>query len=198
VVGCEALSEVWRGFKCSIETPRSLARLPSGLFLKMARESAVHASLGRKTHRMEFAFGRIAATGPRMSSWTRQTWSHWLAVLAVSLQVLLPGAMAPAHADDVSLAGLLCHPSGQSLTAEAREALEEFAELTGQGEPDDRSMADHCPLCALSHGATLPLPIVVAGPKAAGDVASFQLFETRFVHLAQGPPLGPRAPPAHV
>lgn len=109
----------------------------------------------------------------------------------------MPGVMTLAQASDVDAASLLCTPSGDGPTSEARRALSRFVGLTGDELPEAPSIDDHCPLCALAHGVPLPVPTVLIAPGFRETNTRVSRFETRFVHLAQGPPLGSRAPPTH-
>lgn len=120
-----------------------------------------------------------------------------LAILAVVLQVVLQGQMPLGHASGADLAGTLCAPSGKAPSAEALAAAKVFGDLRDDGDGDTSGAGAHCPLCALTHGTPLPLPIVLAVPRGVAGKTRFISFEPQFAHFPQGPPLGSRAPPLH-
>lgn len=124
-------------------------------------------------------------------------WGRFLAVLAVTLQVLLPGLIPVGHGGGVDVTSMLCAPSGKAPSAEAVAAAKVFADLRDEGDRDEPDVGDHCPLCALTHGAPVPLPIVLPVPHSYAGKAPFIRFEPQFAHFPQGPPLGSRAPPLH-
>lgn len=126
------------------------------------------------------------------------TITRLLAALAISLQLVLQGAMAmgPSHGFDVT--SLYCASPELQRSAEVTAALRELAALTGLEQPAEESGPDHCPLCVLVHGAPLQAQPLLPQPAFTAQHARPVLFEPAFHTLAQGPPLGSRAPPAHI
>lgn len=122
----------------------------------------------------------------------------FLAVLAISLQIFLPGAVSVAQANGVDTGRFLCTTPGFEPSAEAVETARQLAALLGEEAPDEAPMADDCPLCMLGQAATLPSPVLIVGPAEFPAALPGPQYDPGFVHPPRGPPLGPRAPPAHI
>ena len=131
-------------------------------------------------------------------AWGKLTGARLLAAFALSLQMVLQGAMAlgPSHGFDVS--SLYCASPELQRSPEVTAALRELALLTGLEQPAEEPGSEHCPLCVLVHGAPLQVQPLLAPPVFTAQHARPVLFEPAFHTLAQGPPLGSRAPPAHI
>ena len=124
--------------------------------------------------------------------------ARFLAVLAISLQVLLPGTLAIAESNGVDVSRLICVPSGQ-LSPEAKAAIQQIADLLVDEAPEQQPSDGHCPLCTLVHVVPLPEPVTVAEPAEFASVTDYACYEPcRIVRKAQGPPLGSRGPPRHL
>ena len=119
-------------------------------------------------------------------------------MLAIVMQVLLPAAFAVAESNGVDVSRFICASPGQ-LSAEAKAAIEQLAELLGVEAPDRQPFDGHCPLCTLVHVMPLPEPATVAAPAELTSVADYVCYEPGgFVRKAQGLPLGSRGPPLHL
>lgn len=119
-------------------------------------------------------------------------------MLAIGLQVLLPGALAFAASNGVDASRSICVSPGQ-LSAEAKAAIEQLAELLGDEAPDRQPFDGHCPLCTLVHVMPLPEPATVAAPAELTSVTGYVCYQPGgFVRKAQGLPLGSRGPPLHL
>ncbi|MBA3067388.1 MAG: DUF2946 domain-containing protein [Hyphomonas sp.] len=125
-----------------------------------------------------------------------QAAARFLAILAVVLQVLLPGTLAVAQSQDIDLSRYLCAPDDQ-MSAQARAMAERLAGVLDDEAPDHLIPDGHCPLCTLVQAAVLPDPVLVAAPVRFISETGFVRYVPAFVHKAQGPPLGSRGPPAH-
>ena len=128
---------------------------------------------------------------------TGLTLARFLAMLAIILQVFLPGTMAVAESNGVDVSRFMCAPSGE-ISLETYAAAERIAKLLGEDLPDDPPSGDHCPLCTLVHGVPLPEPTALDAPTAFAREQAFVQFEPGLVREAQGPPLGSRGPPSHI
>ncbi|WP_298915766.1 hypothetical protein [uncultured Algimonas sp.] len=114
-------------------------------------------------------------------------------ILAIALAV--PSSFAVAAPG----ASLICNPSGQPVTAEARAALGELEVLlrAATDGPDDLDRPPDCEDC-------LPSFVAIAGALAGPVVPSRRataatvLSATALRPFARGPPLGSRAPPTTV
>jgi len=118
-----------------------------------------------------------------------------LAVMAVTLQVLLPGSMAVAGARGDDLSGLMCAPSGE-VSAEGRAAAERLAVLLGDEQPHEAPADAHCGLCTLPYAVPTADRTLVAAPFRFTAKVEPCSYQPGLVHRAQGPPLGSRAPPS--
>lgn len=118
-----------------------------------------------------------------------------LAVMAVTLQVLLPGSMAVAGANGGDLQVLMCAPSGE-VTAEGRAATERLAILLGGEQPDEAPADEHCAQCTLPYAVPVADRTLVAAPFRFTAKVEPCSYQPGLVHRAQGPPLGSRAPPS--
>ncbi|MEM9809792.1 MAG: DUF2946 family protein [Pseudomonadota bacterium] len=117
-----------------------------------------------------------------------------LAILALVIQALAPGAMAARAGSETDIRSLICAPSG-SLSAEAQDAAKVLLDLINPD--DDGSVADggHCPLCVLGAAAILSEPL---SPDAFMVMTTARIVPKRTCQHsvgATGPPLGGRAPP---
>lgn len=121
-----------------------------------------------------------------------------LAVLAIGLQGLLPGAVSMAEANGVDYARYLCLTPDAEPSAESKAAAKELARLLGGEVPgEDHSQGD-CPLCTLVQTALLAEPVLLQAPRLQAAETPAVRYEPGLVHLPQGPPLGSRAPPVHI
>lgn len=122
-----------------------------------------------------------------------------VAMLAISLQAMLPGMVSVAQANGIDLAQYICLTPGEEPSAEAQAAALRLAEIIGYDLPEDHSSGDtHCPFCTLAQGAPLPPRVLVAAPFSFAITHDFVLYEPGLHILAQGPPLGSRGPPSHI
>lgn len=123
--------------------------------------------------------------------------ARFLAMLAITLQALLPGSIAVAETKGVYVSRFMCAPSGE-MSPETRAAAERIARLLGEDLPDEQPSGEHCPLCTLVHGVPLPEPAALNATPSFEREQVFVRFEPGLVHRAQGPPLGSRGPPIHI
>jgi hypothetical protein len=117
-----------------------------------------------------------------------------LAVMAVTLQMLLPGSLAVAGTNGGDLSRLMCAPSGE-ISAGARAAAARLADITGEQRPDPTPSDDHCPLCTLPYAAAPNAPAFVPAPCRFAVEVELIPYQPGLIYRAQGPPLGSRAPP---
>ncbi len=122
--------------------------------------------------------------------------SLWLALLAMGLQVLLPGAMASARTGGSDLARYFCAPAGSALDPAAEAAAWTIARLLGEELPEDDPQGGDCPLCTLAHAVPLPEAASPAQQVHYGRQAEYTAFAPGHAHRPHGPPCGSRAPPA--
>ncbi len=118
-----------------------------------------------------------------------------LAMLALCLQIFMPGIMAVAQPGGVDVARYLCSPSGLPPTVQAERAITHIAGLLGEDTPQDLQINGHCPYCTLVVAAPLPLSSVSEALFTYTEGPIYDAFHAGFVHKAQGPPTGSRAPP---
>lgn len=138
-----------------------------------------------------------SANSKHMKHTPVQAAARLLAILAVFLQVLLPGSLAAAQSQGIDLSRFICAPDGE-LSAQSRAMAERLAGVLDGEAPDHQRADGDCPLCTLVHGAVLPEPILVAASVLFIFETGFVRYVPAFVHKAQGPPLGSRGPPAHI
>lgn len=123
--------------------------------------------------------------------------ARFLAMLAVTAQVLLPGTLAVAASNGVDVSRFICAPSGQ-LPAEAQAAIELMAELLGDEAPDHEPSDGHCPFCTLVHVIPLPERPTMAAPATFAPDRGYVRYEAGgFVRKAPELPRGSRGPPRH-
>ena len=124
--------------------------------------------------------------------------AKFLAMLAIVLQVLLPGTLAIAASNGIDVSRFICASPGQ-LSAEAKAAIEQLAKLLGDEASDRQPFDGHCPLCTLVHVMPLPEPATVAAPAELTSITDYVCYEPGgVVRKAQGLPLGSRGPPFHL
>ncbi len=131
-----------------------------------------------------------------MAMGVRLPMTRLLATFAIGLQMILQGALAvgPSHGFDVT--SLYCASPDLQRDPDVTAALQELAISTGLEQPADQTDSDHCPLCVLAHGAPLQAQPRLIAPGRALSAITTAVYESAFHTLAQGPPLGSRAPPA--
>ncbi len=122
----------------------------------------------------------------------------FLAMLAIILQVLLPGTLAVAASNDVDVSRFICVSHGQ-LSPEAKAAIEQLAKLSGDEAPAHQPSNGHCPLCILVHVMPLPEPAPVATSGQVTSAAGYICHEAGgFARKTRTLPLGSRGPPLHL
>ncbi|MEM7727879.1 MAG: hypothetical protein AAF311_01245 [Pseudomonadota bacterium] len=121
----------------------------------------------------------------------------YLAALRLLLAIVLalPSSLAVDSADTA----LICNPSGQPVSAEARAALSELEATlrAATGEPVAPEMPPHCEDCLPAFMAIVDKPAGLVAHLASGTV-QHHLFATTARPFVRGPPLGSRAPPSSV
>ena len=122
---------------------------------------------------------------------------HLAAMLAISLQVFLPGSMAAAETHGVDVSHFLCLPSDE-LSPEARGTVDQWVTLFGEDAPEKHSSHDNCPLCTISHGVPLPASMPDIAPAVFVRQYVMVRFETGLILEPQGPPVGARGSPLHI
>ena len=127
----------------------------------------------------------------------RHPLARCLAVLALVLQLLLPGTMAAAQSGQVNVSRYLCAPSGH-VTEASRASAERLAKALGDETPAPPLFDGHCPLCTLVHAAPLPVPPVLSSPARVFVRVPDAVYQPPLVRLVQGPPLGSRGPPIDI
>ena len=118
-------------------------------------------------------------------------------MLAVTIQVFLPGSMAVAQSNGVDVSQFICAPAGEA-SPESQASAERIAAMLGQDAPNDQTYGGHCPLCTLSHGVPLPEPVSLTALNTSSHEQVYVRYELDLVRKAQGPPLGSRGPPSHI
>ena len=123
--------------------------------------------------------------------------AKFLAILAVVLQVLLPGTLALAEANGVDVSRFICGSSGQ-MSAETKVAVERLAKLLGHDAPDPQPLDGPCTYCTLVQAVPLPEPVTSAAPTDfAAGTAYVRCEAVAFVRKTAGTPCGSRGPPSH-
>lgn len=120
-----------------------------------------------------------------------------LALLAVGLQLIMPGAMVAATAGGGDLSRYFCAPAGSVADASALAAARQIAALLGEDLPDEAPGHGDCPFCTLAHAFALPATDMLAAPVRYERCAIFIAYTPGHIHTPRGPPTGSRAPPAH-
>ena len=113
-----------------------------------------------------------------------------LAILALCLQVMLPGVVSVAHANGVDLSQYICLTPGEEPSTEVKAAAQRIAEIVGDAPAEEPLSDNHCPLCTIAHGAPLPIRTLITAPLIFAIDQDFILYEPGLLILAQGPPLG--------
>ncbi|WOR14432.1 DUF2946 domain-containing protein [Hyphomonas sp. FCG-A18] len=121
-----------------------------------------------------------------------------LAMLAISLQIMLPGMVSVAQANGIELGQYICLIPGEEPSDEIKDAARRIAEIVGDIPEEEPLDAEHCPFCTIAHGAPLPACTLVTIPLSFALVQDFVLYEPGLLIPAQGPPLGSRGPPSHI
>jgi len=90
----------------------------------------------------------------------------------------------------------ICNPSGQTLVAAEITQLKALFEAAGKPVPDNTPPSEHCEKCLTSLIAALE-PLVSFEPQSYETArVNYRTSYKGFQYLAQGPPLGGRAPPS--
>ncbi|KCZ52614.1 hypothetical protein HY29_04865 [Hyphomonas beringensis] len=124
--------------------------------------------------------------------------ARFLAMLAISLLGLQPGAMSYGQARGLDFSGFYCGPSGEVPNAAVTRTLSKIARLADEQQPDAPSHSNHCPLCVMAHGMVVPTLSLPAAPAPFGPHFVPVRYEPCFSRHSHGPPLGSRAPPSHI
>ncbi|QEI07686.1 DUF2946 domain-containing protein [Pigmentiphaga aceris] len=124
-----------------------------------------------------------------------------LALLAFVLRALMPMGFMPGmdahHGNQVVL--MLCNPAGVE-TAFVLDIGDSHAQADAASTQDDQGMSmQNCPFCMATSQAMLPTADIVlhVASLATSDVP-VAVYVGPSPITAQGPPLGSRAPPAHL
>ena len=116
-------------------------------------------------------------------------------ILALAAHLITPVASAAGGFDPASV---LCAPSG-NVSPEARAAIEEMLRLAGvEEENPPANSSGHCGACVMAGCAMTMQP---AASLIANIVSEKPIAWTATIHAVpsvHGPPLGLRAPPAHL
>ena len=123
--------------------------------------------------------------------------ARFMAMLAMALQVFLPGAVAVAESKGVDVSRFLCAPSG-IMSAQSQATVERLAALLDDESDRQQAPDTHCPLCTLAQSAIPPEPVAAPALAWTPVPCVYVRYEPGFVHQAQGPPLGSRGPPSLV
>jgi len=123
------------------------------------------------------------------------SFARFLAVAALIIQALMPGAMAAVSQRAPELMVYFCTTPGEAPGAHALggDLAALLAEKEGGGEPAD--MAHDCAGCILGQPVPVPEMAALRAPVTARMAEAAPRFEVRFVARPRGPPLGARAPP---
>ena len=164
---------------------RSVRALKSMAFPRIATKNEVHSGV--------FSSNRIV-----MRHSVAHRVARFLAILAIGLQVLLPGTLAVAASNGVDVSRFICASAG-TLSAEATAAITELAKLLGDEAPDRQPVDRHCALCTLVHAVPLPVPADMVGPAGLTSVSDYIRYESAgSVRRVPVLPLGSRGPPRHL
>jgi hypothetical protein len=117
-----------------------------------------------------------------------------LALLALTLQVILPGSAPTGRSGEFDVGRFICAPSGQ-VSAEMRSAAERLAILLDEDAPEKMQSEGHCFLCNIVHTAPLPGPFLTGELARRAPDFNYAVYDPGFVRKAQGPPVGQRGPP---
>lgn len=143
-------------------------------------------------------FGVVSLVKAVIQRRTASLAARFLAILAVVLQVSLPGTLALAEANGLDVSRFICGSSGQ-VSAEAQAAIEQLAQLLDDEAPDHQPFDGHCPYCTLVQ--LLPVPEPVPTAEAADFTAStaYVRYESAaFLRDVRGAPCGSRGPPSYL
>lgn len=124
-----------------------------------------------------------------------------LAGFALLLQLTLPLAQSQAAANGIDLASLICNPSGRTISAEAKTALNELLTAVGETVNDDEQTErpPECERCVTPNVAITALSLTITVPVSYARVVSQRpRLETLCPITVRGPPCGTRAPPIFV
>ncbi|RAN33697.1 hypothetical protein HY3_12400 [Hyphomonas pacifica] len=121
-----------------------------------------------------------------------------LAMLAISLLGLQPGAMSYGQARGLDFSSFYCGPSGEAPNTAVTKTLSKIAKLADGKQPGSPSQSKHCPLCVMAHGVVLPTLSLPAALVHFGPHFVAVRYEPCFSRHSHGPPLGSRAPPSHI
>jgi hypothetical protein len=124
-----------------------------------------------------------------------------LAGFALILQLALPFAQANAAVNGVDLASLICNPSGQPVSIEAKIAITELLSAVGEIDPDDGSndIPPDCERCVSPYAPLLALAVTMAAQTNYDRLKSSQPHAETLAPIApRGPPCGTRAPPPFI
>lgn len=120
-----------------------------------------------------------------------------LAAFALCLQVMLPGVMTIARADDANISGFICVTPGQPASKDARllgkklsRKLSDLSKEEQQGDTDKP-----CPFCVFPVASILPAEAIVWRPTWRLKPGFIIRYKPRLTRQTRGPPVGLRAPP---
>lgn len=132
-----------------------------------------------------------------MMRWMANPFARFVAVVAVGLQSLLPSALAAAEATGVDVSRYLCATPGLELSAEAKAAAADLAQLLGEEDEQRAGLSGTCLLCTLVYAAPLPEPVLLDVPARFEVLAAFNPYDPGLIPEIRGAPLGSRGPPSH-
>ena len=124
-------------------------------------------------------------------------YARFLAICVIFLQATLPGTISYAQSRGFDISDLICITPGE-LSSQSLAGVQRLAELLDDEAPSHVPGTDHCSLCTIVHGATLPTRVDVSLPILIAFEDDFVRFEPGLVRTAQGPPTGSRAPPTTI
>jgi len=125
----------------------------------------------------------------------------FILLLSLLVQAALPWAQAKATEFGFNAAPYLCNLEGRAPSLEAKAQIKQLLKLAGKDTPSDDLpvSSSHCSLCII------PSLAVLESGSIAAQVSFIYVRSAIFPKdlpeiyvLAQGPPLGPRAPPLSV
>ncbi len=118
-----------------------------------------------------------------------------LALVAIAMQVFLPGGLAIAESRGVDISRFICAPFGQEVSKDAENLALQISEVINETDQDPVPFDGHCPLCMLAFGAPLQAPTSISAPLSTKIDTQFPIYVPGLVEDIRGPPVGATGPP---
>lgn len=135
-----------------------------------------------------------------MNGTTARHFVRILAMLALTLQVSLPGLIAVGESRGIDVARYICLAPDAEASPEDVAAARQLAAILGEPVEDSGSdTRSHCAVCSLAQLAPLPTPSTVSEPVVHTSVPyGPDHGRPTLTFSPAGPPVGSRAPPVFI